>query len=124
MFSIWLQRCISNQGYRTALTSIIFQNTIRGLWLHFFLNTKIFNFKNFRFQPSDSLIQRKAHHKVYRLLQPMNSNQQLKQWLTSNFVPKKSFKFEFSNPQRICKTKSIFFDGFCQTDLFCSIFDA
>ena len=99
MFSIWWQRCISNQGYRTVLTSIIFQNTIRGLWLHFFLNTKIFNFKHFRFQPSDSLIQPKAHHNVYRLLQPINSNQQLKQWLTSNFVSKKSFKFEFSNPQ-------------------------
>jgi len=99
MFSTWWQRCISNQGFRTVLTSIIFQNIIRGLWLHFFLNTKIFNSKHFRFQPSDSLIQPKAHYKVFRLLQPMNSNQQLKQRLTPNFVPKKSLKFEFSNPR-------------------------
>ena len=31
---------------------------------------------------------------------------------------------ETETVQRICKTKSRSFDGFCQTDLFCSIFDA
>ena len=100
MFSTWWLKCISNQGYRTVLTFIIFRNIIRGLWLHFFLNTKIFNYKNFHYQPSGLLNHTKTQHKVYRLLQPMNSNQQLMQWLASNFIPKKSFKFKFSNPPK------------------------
>jgi len=97
MSSTWWLRCMPNQELRTVQTSIISRNIIRGLWLHFFLNTKIFNSKQFRYQPFGLLIHTEPLYKVYRLLQPMNSNQQLLQWLISNFIPKKFFKFEFFN---------------------------
>ena len=107
MFSIWWLRCISNLEFRMVQTSIIFRNTIRELWLHFFLNTKIFNsnvippYNHFHYYSSGFLIHTKAHHNVYRSLQPMDSNRkQLLQWLASNFISKKFFEFEFLNPEK------------------------
>ena len=107
MSSTWLQRCIFNQGFLMALMFIIFRNIIQGLWLRFFLNTKIFSSReflshNFFFQKLHylgHLTRSKAQQKVYRLLQRMESNQPLLKWLASNFISKKSDKFEFFNPK-------------------------
>ena len=93
-----------------VLMSIIFQNTIQGLWRHFFPNTKTSNSREFsleflshetlRHRVIDRLLRSKAQQKVYRLLQPMTSSQQLLEWLLLIVIPKKFENFEFFFPRK------------------------
>ena len=110
MSSTWYQRCTFNQGLLMVLMSIIFQNTIQELWQHFFLNTKTSNSRGFsldflshenlRHRLHGRLLRSKAQQKVYRLLQPMTSSQQLLEWLLLIIIPKKFEKFEFFFPRK------------------------
>ena len=52
------------------------------------------------FDPVERRIHSEAQQKLHRLLQPMNSSQQLRKWLILNCISGKSFKFEFLNPQK------------------------
>ena len=93
-----------------VLMSIIFQNTIQGLWLHFFPNTKTSNSREFnleflsnetlRHRLYGRLLRSEAQEKVNRLLQPMISSQQLLEWLLLIVIPKKFEKFEFFFPRK------------------------